>query len=61
MNDREPGLDRVNSETTGAEVLGIQRPRAALKLDISAVRNEPIVVSSLEENPYVIPLHKVAN
>ncbi len=60
VNDREPGLDRVNSETTGAEVLGIQRPRAALKLDISAVRNEPIVVSSLEENPYVIPLHKVA-
>lgn len=60
VNDREPGLDRVNSETTGAEVLGIQRPRAALKLDISAIRNEPVMVASLEENPYVIPLHKVA-
>lgn len=60
VNDREPGLDRVASETTGSEVLGIQRPRAALKLDISAVRNEPIIVSSLEENPYVIPLHKAA-
>ncbi len=60
VNDREPGVDRVNSEPTGAEVIGIQRPRAALKLDISAIRNEPIVVSSLEENPYVIPLHKVA-
>jgi hypothetical protein len=60
VNDREPGLDRVNSEPTGAEVIGIQRPRAALKLDISAIRNEPIMVASLEENPYVIPLHKAA-
>lgn len=60
VNDREPGLDRVNAEPTGAEVIGIQRPRAALKLDVSAVRNEPVFISSLEENPYVIPLHKVA-
>ncbi len=60
VNDRAPGMDRVNAEPTGAEVIGIQRPRAALKLDVSAVRNEPIIVASLEENPYVIPLHKRA-
>ncbi len=60
VNDRQPGMDRVASETTGSDVLGIQRPRAALKLDISAVRNEPVIVSALENNPYVIPLHKNA-
>jgi hypothetical protein len=60
VNDREPIYDRVAAETPGREVLGVQRPRAALKLDVSAVRNEPVVVSSLEDNPYVIPLHKAA-
>ena len=60
INDRQPIYDRVSAETPGQEVLGIQRPRAALKLDISAQRNEPNVVSALEENPYVIPLHKTA-
>jgi hypothetical protein len=60
VNDRQPVKDRVGgagAETTGAEVLGIQRPRAALKLDISAERNQYDVVSALEANPYVIPLH----
>jgi hypothetical protein len=60
INDRQPTFDRVTAETPGYEVLGVQRPRAALKLDISAQRNEPAVVSALEENPYVIPLHRVA-
>lgn len=60
INDRQPGMDRVNNEPTSSEVIGLQRPRAVLKMDISSVRNEPVVVSSLEANPYVIPLHKVA-
>ena len=60
VNDREPGLDRVNSQPTTADMLGAQRPRPVLKLDVSAIRNEPIIVSSLESNPYVIPLHKAA-
>jgi hypothetical protein len=57
VNDRAPAKDRVAAETTGVEVLGMQRPRAALKLDVSAERNQYDVVSSLETNPYVIPLH----
>ncbi len=57
VNDRAPIKDRVAAETTGAEVLGIQRPRAALKMDISAERNQYDVVTALESNPYVIPLH----
>ena len=60
VNDREPGLDRVNSEPTSSEILGAQRPRSVLKLDVTAIRNEPIVVASLEKNPYVIPLHRSA-
>lgn len=60
VNDREPGLDRVNSEPTTGSILGVQRPRTVLKLDVSAIRNEPVIVSSLEANPYVIPLHRSA-
>jgi hypothetical protein len=60
VNDRAPVLDRVAGETTSVEALGVQRPRAALKLDVSAERNNPAVVSALERNPYVIPLHAAA-
>ena len=60
VNDREPALDNVNSEPTSAEVIGIQRPRTVLKLDVSATRNEPVMVAALEKNPYVIPLHRSA-
>jgi len=60
VNDRQPTLDRVAAETTSMEAIGIQRPRATLKLDVSAERNQPVVVCALEENPYVIPLHTVA-
>ncbi len=61
VNDREPGTDRVNSEPSSVDMIGIQRPRAALKLDVSAVRNEPVYVESLEKNPYNISIHRLAN
>lgn len=61
VNDRQPVVDRVAAETSSLESIGIQRPRAALKLDVSAERNAPAFVSSLERNPYVIPLHVVAH
>jgi hypothetical protein len=60
VNDRAPGMDRVAAEPASVEVLGAQRPRTVLKLDVSAIRNEPVMVQSLESNPYVIPLHKAA-
>jgi hypothetical protein len=60
VNDREPGLDRVNSEPSSADFIGAQRPRSVLKLDISADRMEPVMVAALERNPYVIPLHQAA-
>lgn len=60
VNDREPGMDRVNSEPTSVDVIGRQRPRSVLKLDVATERNHPAMVQSLEANPYVIPLHKTA-
>jgi hypothetical protein len=60
VNDRSQITDRVAGLPSSKEVLGVQRPRSVLKLDVSAVRNEPIYVQSLETNPYVIPLHKAA-
>lgn len=60
INDREPAVDRVDNNPTSKSVIGLQRPRQVLKLDISAERNEPIVVAALERNPYVIPLHRAA-
>ena len=60
VNDREPGVDRVDNIPTSREVIGLQRPRTVLKLDISAIRNEPVTVAALERNPYVIPLHRAA-
>jgi hypothetical protein len=60
VNDREPGVDRVDNVPTSRNVIGLQRPRTVLKLDISAIRNEPVTVAALERNPYVIPLHRAA-
>lgn len=60
VNDREPGQDRVNSVPLSTDVIGVQRPRSVLKLDVANDRNAPVIVKSLEANPYVIPLHKAA-
>jgi hypothetical protein len=61
INDRTPVYDRVSSEIPGAEVIGIQRPRATLKLDVDASRNQPEIITALDSNPYTIPIHKIAN
>lgn len=60
VNDREMGIDRVNAVPLSTDVIGVQRPRSVLKLDVANDRNQPIIVKSLEANPYVIPLHKAA-
>ena len=60
INDRAPVLDRVRAEPPSEEIIGLQRPRNSLKLDVSRERMEPAMVSSLETNPYVVPLHSTA-
>jgi len=58
VNDREPAVDRVQGEAVSKAAVGIQRPRAVLKLDVAAERNNPIFVQSVEQNPYNIALYK---
>jgi hypothetical protein len=58
VNDREPVLDRVQGESASKAALGIQRPRAILKLNVAAERNDPIFVQAVEQNPYNIALYK---
>lgn len=60
INDRSPILSRVVGPPPNEQQIGAMRPRAPLKLDVSAERNQPIIVSGLETNPYVIPLHSVS-
>lgn len=61
INDRAPVVSRVMAETPSEEIIGMQRPRNPLRLDIGKERMEPAMVSSLESNPYIIPLHKAGN
>jgi hypothetical protein len=58
VNDRAPASNRTQGPSASKEAVGIQRPRAVLKLDIAEERNDPVFVSSLEKNPYNIALHK---
>ena len=60
INDRSPIVDRVRGAPPSEEAIGMMRPRAVLKLDVSSERMEPVVVSGLETNPYVIPLQSTA-
>lgn len=57
INDRAPVVDRVRAEPPSDDIIGLQRPRNPLKLDVSKERMDPAMVSGLESNPYVIPLH----
>ena len=56
INDRQPPVYRVNGPPSGAEVIGTQKFRAPLRLDVSTDRFNPASVKALNENPYVINL-----
>jgi hypothetical protein len=59
-NDRDSTSDRVVGAPLGAESLGIQRPRQPLKLDISRDRNIHEILDSLNDNPYALPVYRIA-
>ena len=61
INDRSPIVDRVRGAPPSEEAIGMMRPRAVLKLDVSSERMEPAIVAGLETNPYIIPLHSTAD
>jgi hypothetical protein len=60
INDRQPPVYRVNGPPAGAEVIGLQKYRAPLRLDMSTDRFNPASVKSLQENPYTIDLSRRA-
>jgi hypothetical protein len=60
INDRNPVVNRVLGMPPSDSIIGQQRPRVTLKLDVSKDRMEPVMVAGLETNPYTIPLHKVS-
>lgn len=60
LNDRENTSDRVIGLPAGVEALGVQRPRQPIRLDISTERNIHEILDTLTENPYAIPVHRIA-
>jgi hypothetical protein len=60
VNDRDTTVERVVGPSAGVEALGIQRPKNALKLDISRERNVHEILDTLNDNPYALPIYKIA-
>jgi hypothetical protein len=58
INDRNPNVNRVLGMPPSDDIIGKMKPRVVLKMDVSKDRMEPAIISGLETNPYVIPLHK---
>jgi hypothetical protein len=56
INDRAMGADRVVGLTPGKADIGVSKMRAPLKLNQSADRFGPEMVSALHQNPYAKPL-----
>jgi len=60
INDRDNIVERVVGPPVGAEAIGIQRPRQPLRLDISKERNIHEILDTLNDNPYALPVHRIA-
>jgi len=60
INDRDNIVDRVVGPPPGIEAIGLQRPRQPLRLDISRDRNIHDILDTLTDNPYAIPVHRIA-
>jgi hypothetical protein len=60
LNDRRNTSERVVGPPMGKEALGLLRPRNILKMDISSERNIHEILDTLDDNPYALPVHKIA-
>lgn len=60
LNDRGSASNRVVGPPLGAEAIGVQRPKNILHLDISKDRNIHDILDSLNDNPYALQVHKIA-
>ena len=61
LNDRANTMNRVTGPPTGTEAIGLQRPKHVLHLDIAQDRNIHEILDSLNENPYALPVHRIAS
>lgn len=60
LNDRQNAMNRVLAPPLGVEAIGVQRAKQTLKLDVSHDRNMSEVLDGLTDNPYAMPVHKIA-
>jgi hypothetical protein len=60
LNDRQTAMNRVMAAPLGVEAIGVQRAKQTLKLDVSQDRNMSDVLDGLTDNPYAMPVHKIA-
>ena len=44
----------------GTEAIGLQRPKQVLQIDVAKTRNYTEVLDMLDENPYALPVFKIA-
>lgn len=61
LNDRDNTVNRVVGPAAGTEAIGLQRPKQILSLDVSTERNYNEVLEMLNDNPYALPVYKIAN
>jgi hypothetical protein len=60
LNDRDNTVNRVVGPAAGTEAIGLQRPKQILRLDIAKDRNIHDILDTLDDNPYALPLFKIA-
>lgn len=61
LNDRDNTVNRVVGPAAGTEAIGLQRPKQILRLDVAQNRNIHEILDSLDDNPYALPVHKIAH
>ena len=61
LNDRDNTVNRVVGPAAGTEAIGLQRPKQILRLDVAQDRNIHEILDSLDDNPYALPVYKIAH
>lgn len=60
VNERQPPVYRVNGPPSGAEVIGIVKPRSPLELDMGSSRFNPASIKPLQNNPFNIDITRTS-
>jgi hypothetical protein len=60
LNDRDNTVNRVVGPAAGTEAIGLQRPKQVLRLDVAKERNIHEILDTLDDNPYALPIHRIA-